>query len=121
MGQGIDDYRRTIEDPVYYRDVETHTVSGTLKIKTLFIADDDTRFRHYIVDSTNELKEPESFMHFSYLCKDQIFDQFNYPLPLAYFDPNYSRKDIIYETFGTLAKPRALKGPVEWQAALNKL
>ena len=57
---GIDDYRKIIgsmsED--YYHDTLEHTISGTLKIKTLYIPDYNTRFNHCLSGGTNEIQIP---------------------------------------------------------------
>jgi len=63
--KGIEDYRHIVDanesDDKWF---DTHTISGTLIIETLFVADYKTRFKHFMFDDTSEFDSPESFIHY---------------------------------------------------------
>jgi hypothetical protein len=87
----------------------------------MFIADYDTRFRHYIVEQTNEFASADAYIHYKLLLADKHFDRFNYALPTGTYDPRFYSKTRYSEIFSEMNRPRRLGDMYEKQAALNQI
>jgi len=59
---------------------------GLLRFQTRFLPEAMTSVNFHLYENTKYLVAPESYLHFKSLVETQIFDRFNYRVPLgAYY------------------------------------